>query len=229
MVNEIGALDRGRVAVDACVLQWAVLAAVGPGSKIDITNSVINSQSIIAATDAVIHIDSSEIFGSLVEATDSATILFSNVRFSQNICHALCLPSCGTGLAGGKNVCNPFNAVGEASVFKAGGRATIAALGLQPIEAPVSKGSTLDLRGDLFVYKGPDATQTYAYTLRYKNIDTTSVGTIVANARGPKRGQSLGILNTSTLAAGRYEAILELHHMDGSLLGTVTRPFTLVP
>ena len=229
MVNEIGALERGLVTVDACVLQFAVLAAVGPGSKIEINNSVINSQSIIAATDAVIHIDSSEIFGSLVEANDSATILFSNVRFSPNICHALCLPSCGTALAGGRNVCNPFNPPGETSVFKAGGRATIAALGLQPIEAPVAKGSTLDLRGDLFVYKGPDAPQTYTYTLRYKNIGTSAVGTIVANAKGPKRGQSLGILNTSTLAAGRYEAILELHHMDGALLGTVTRPFTLVP
>jgi hypothetical protein len=228
MVNEIGALDRGRVAVDACVLQFAVVAAVGPGSKIEIKNSVINSQSIIAATDAVIHIDSSEIFGSLVEATDSATILFSNVRFSPNICHALCLPACGTGLAGGGNLCNPFNPAGGASVFKAGGRATIAALGLQQIESPVSKRRTLDLRGDLFVYTGPDAKHTYTYTLRYKNTGTNTVGTIVANVEGPRRGQSLGVLRTSTLEPGRYQAILELHK-DGSLLATVTRPFTLVP
>ena len=86
----------------------------------------------------------------------------------------------------------------------------------------------LDLRGDLFVYTGPDATHTYTYTLRYKKIGTTTVGTIVANAQGPKRGQSLGVLNTSTLAPGRYQAILELH-MDGSLLATVNRPFTIVP
>jgi len=50
----------------------------------------------------------------------------------------------------------------------------------------------------------------------------------VANGQGPKRGQSLGVLNTSTLTAGDYQAIRELH-MDGSLLATVTRPFTLVP
>ena len=124
--------------------------------------------------------------------------------------------------------CNPFNPAGGTSVFKAGGRATIAALGLQPIEAPVSKRGTLDLRGDLFVYTGPDARHTYTYTLRYKKTGTATVGTIVANAQGPKRGESLGVLNTSTLATGRYQAILELH-MDGSLLATVTRPFTLVP
>jgi len=227
-VNEIGALARGLVKVDTCLLQFAVIAAVGPGSRIEVNNSVINTQSIVAATDAVIHIDSSEIFGSLVEATDSATILFSNVRFSPNICHALCLPACANAEAVGGSRCNPFNPAGGASVFKAGGRATIAALGLQPIEAPVSKGRTLDLRGDLFVYTGPDATHTYKYTLRYKKMGTSTVGTIVANGQGPKRGQSLGVLNTSTLTAGDYQAILELH-MDGSLLATVTRPFTLVP
>jgi hypothetical protein len=229
IVNEIAAMDRGLVAVDACLMQWAVIAAVGPGSKIEINNSVINSQSIIAATDAIVHIDSSEIFGSLVEATDSASVLFSNVKFSPNICHALCLPACSSAQAGGspESRCNPFNPAGGASVFKAGGRATIAALGLQPIDAPVTKGSVLDLRGDLFLYTGPDATHTYSYTLRYNQIGTTVFPTIVANAQGPKRGASLGILNTSNLAAGNYQAILELH-VDGTLQATVTRPFTLV-
>jgi hypothetical protein len=229
MINEIAALERGRVAVDACLLQWAVVAAIGPGSKIEIAGSTINSQSIIAATDAVIHIDSSEIFGSLVEATDDAFILFSNVRFSPNICHALCLPACASLENGGfeGNRCNPFTPAGGESVFKAANRATIAALGLQPIDTPVTVGDTLNLRGDLFVFSGPGAQHTYSYKLRYRRMGASGTGTIVANGQGPKRGASLGVLNTSDLAAGAYVAILELHR-DGEHLATTSREFTLV-
>jgi hypothetical protein len=229
IINEIAALDRGRVAVDACLLQWAVIAAIGPGSKIEIAGSTINSQSIIAATDAVIHIDSSDIFGSLVEATDDAFILFSNVRFRPNVCHALCLPACASLQNGGfeGNRCNPFNPAGGASVFTTEDRATIAALGLQSIDATLTVGDTLDLRGDLFVFSGPGAPHTYSYTLRYHQAGTSHTGTIVANGVGPKRGESLGALDTSNLAPGTYSAILELY-MDGKQLATATRQFSLV-
>jgi hypothetical protein len=229
MINEIAALERGRVAVDACLLQWAVIAAIGPDSRIEIAGSTINSQSIIAATDAFIHIDSSEIFGSLVEATDDAFLLFSNVRFSPNVCHALCLPACASMENGGfeGNRCNPFNPAGSASVFKAEGRATIAALGLRPIDAPVMLGDTLDFRGDLFTFTGPDVAHTYSYTLQYRQIGTSSTGTIVADGHGPKRDESLGVLNTSDLPAGTYVATLELQR-DGEQLARVAREFRLV-
>jgi hypothetical protein len=228
MVNEIAALYRGRIAVDACNLQWAVIAAVGPGSTIEIADSTINSQSIIASYDGSIHIDSSEIFGSLVEATDDASVLFTNVRFSPNICHALCLPACASTHIGGASRCNPFNPAGGNSVFRAVDSATIAAVGLRSIDTPTTVGNALDLRGDLFVFTGSEIERTYTYTLRYQKIGASNTGTIVANGQGPKRDESLGILATSALPAGDYAAILELH-IDGEPPVVVSRGFRLVP
>ena len=227
MINEIGTLQRGRISLDACVLQWALIAALGPGSRIELSRSTINSQSIVAATDATIHIDSSEIFGSVVEASDDASILFTNVQFKSNICHARCLPGCASVVIGGANRCNPFNAAGAISAFKAEHRARIAALGLRPIAASITVGNTLDLIGDLFVVAGPEATHLYTYTLRYQQIGGSGGGIIVANAQGSKRDQSLGVLNTTALPPGNYAAILELYS-DGLLVSSVARPFTLV-
>ena len=230
LINEIAALQRGRVAVDACLLQWAVIGAIGPGSNIQIAGSTINSQSIIASSDGTIHIDSSEIFGSLVEATDDALILFSNVRFSPNICHSLCLPACASITNGGfeGDRCNPFNPAGGQSVFRASDRATIAALGLQPIAGPLTVGETHNFRGDLFVFTGPDVEHTYSYTLRYQRIDAAIAGTIVADGQSPKRDESLGLLDTSNLPPGDYVAVLELHR-DGAAMASVTREFRLEP
>ena len=227
MINEIGTLQRGRISLDACVLQWALIAALGPGSRIELSRSTINSQSIVAATDAAIHIDASEIFGSVVEASDDASILFTNVEFKSNICHARCLPGCASVVIGGANRCNPFNPAGASSAFKAEHRARIAALGLRPIAASITVGNTLDLIGDLFVVAGPEAAHLYTYTLRYRQIGGSGGGIIVANAQGSKRDQSLGVLNTTALAPGNYAAILELHS-DGLLVSSVARPFTLV-
>jgi len=228
LINEIGTLHRGKIKVDACVLQWAMIAAIGPGSGIEMSHSTINSQSIIAATDATIHIDSSEIFGSLVEASDDASILFTNVQFKSNVCHARCLPGCASTVIGGANRCNPFNPAGGTSVFKAEHRATITALGLTPIAAAVTMGNTLNLVGDFFVVAGPEVAHTYTYTLRYRQIGGASAGIIVANAQGDKHDETLGVLNTSALPAGNYGAILELYR-DGVLSLSVARPFTLVP
>ena len=227
LINELGTLNRGQIKVDVCVLQWAVIAAIGPGSRIEISRSTINSQSIIAATDATIHIDSSEIFGSLVEASDDASILFTNVQFKANICHARCLPGCASTIIGGANRCNPFNPAGGTSVFRAEQRATITALVLTPIAAAVTVGNTLNLVGDFFVVAGPEVAHTYSYTLRYRSMSDASGGIIVANAQGTKRDESLGVLDTSALPAGNYAAILELYS-DGVFQSSVARPFTLV-
>ncbi|MGK0170313.1 MAG: hypothetical protein ACI9W2_002038, partial [Gammaproteobacteria bacterium] len=123
--------------------------------------------------------------------------------------------------------CNPFNPPGADSVFRAGDRATIAALGLRSIDAPLAVGETLDLRGDLFVLTGPELTDTYRYTLRYQQLGTSNVGTIVTDGEGPKQNQSLGTLDTSGLPQGDYAAILELHK-DGQIMRMITREFRLV-
>jgi len=228
LINEIGTLNRGKITVDACVLQWAVIAAIGPSSRIEIKNSTINSQSIIAATDATISIDSSEIFGSLVEASDDSSILFTNVQFKTNVCHARCLPGCANIIIGGANRCNPYNPAGGTSVFKAEHRATITALGITPIAAAVTVGNTLNLVGDFFVVAGPEVAHTYTYTLRYRQmLAGGAAGIIVANAQGTKSDESLGVLNTSALPAGNYAAFLDLYS-DGVLQTSVARPFTLI-
>ena len=228
MVNEIAALERGRIAVNESLLQWAVIAAIGPGSRIEVANSTINSQSIIAAQDGFIHVDGSAIYGSLIEATNDAFILLSNVRFEPNVCHALCLPACASHENGGfeGDRCNPFNPAGGASLFTAKDRGVIAALGLRPIEASLTVGTPLDLLGDLFVYVGPEIAHTYTYTLSYKQIGGIVSGTIVADGRGPVRGGSLGVLNTAGLPVGDYTAIVDLRR-DGETIATTTRDFRL--
>ena len=228
MVNEIAALERGRVAVNESLLQWAVIAAIGPGSRIEVANSTINSQSIIAARDGFIHVDGSAIYGSLVEATDDAFILLSNVRFEPNVCHALCLPACASHENGGfeGDRCNPFNPAGSASEFRAKDRGVIAALGLAPVAASLTVGTPLDFVGDLFVYVGPEIAHTYSYTLSYRQAGGSSGGTIVADGRGPVRAGSLGVLKTAGLPAGDYTAFLNLRR-DGETIAATTRDFRL--
>lgn len=228
MVNEIAALERGRVAVNESLLQWAVLAALGTGSRIEVANSTVNSQSIIAAQDGFIHVDGSAVYGSLVEATDDAYILFSNVRFEPNVCHALCLPACASHQNGGfeGDRCNPFNPAGGVSEFRAANRAVIAAVGIRPVAASVTVGTPLDLIGDLFVYVGPEIAHTYHYTLSYHQVGGALSGTIVADGRGPVQAGSLGVLNTAGLTAGTYTATLDLHR-DGEKIASTTRNFRL--
>ena len=228
IVNEIAALERGQVAVNESLLQWAVVAAIGAGSRIEMASSTINSQSIIAAKDGFIHIDDSAVYGSLVEATDDAYILFSNARFEPNVCHALCLPACASLQNGGfeGDRCNPFNSAGGISEFRAKNRAVIAALGLRPVEAAVTIGTPLDLVGDLFVHVGPEIAHTYRYTLSYQQVGGASGGTIVADGRGPVRAGSLGVLQTTGLPAGNYTATLDLRR-DGETIASTTRNFRL--
>ena len=228
MVNEIAALERGQVAVNESLLQWAVVAAIGAGSRIEIANSTINSQSIIAAQDGFIHIDGSAVYGSLVEATDDANILFSNARFEPNVCHALCLPACASPQNGGfeGDRCNPFNPAGGTAEFRAENRAVIAALGLRPVAGTVTIGTPLDLVGDLFVYVGPEIAHTYRYTLSYQQVGGAIGGTILADGRGPVRAGSLGVLQTAGLPAGNYTATLDLRR-DGDTIASITRNFRL--
>ncbi len=228
MVNEIAALERGHLAVNESLLQWAVVAAIGPGSQIEVANSTINSQSIIAARDGFIHVDGSAIYGSLIEATNDAFILLSNVRFEPNVCHALCLPACASHENGGfeGDRCNPFNPAGGTSEFTAKDRGVIAALGLRPIAASLTVGTPLDFIGDLFVYVGPEIAHTYTYVLSYKQVGGSVAGTIVADGRGPVRGGSLGMLKTTGLPVGDYAAMLDLRR-DGETIATTTRDFRL--
>ena len=223
VLNELAALDGGRFSVTNSVLQWAVIAALGPRSAIDILGSTINSQSIVAAKDAVIHIDSSDIFGSAVEARDDAVVLLTNSRLGQNVCHPLCLPLCPSFADGG---CNWFLEAGAEMSLEAADRALIVAAGIDAPAGAIPIGSSHAFIGDAFATVAPGATAGLEYDLRWRNASTGAAGVIATNGLGPKRGELLGTLATAGLAAGDYFAILELR-IAGAPAVTVARPFRL--
>jgi hypothetical protein len=223
VLNEIAALGGGRVSVTNSVLQWAVIAALGPRSAIDITGSTINSQSIVAAEDAVIHIDSSDIFGSAVQARDDAVVLLTNTRLGRNVCHALCLPLCPSFANGG---CNWFLDSGADMSLEAADRAMIVAAGIDAPAGAISIGANHAFTGDALAIVAPGATASLDYDLRWRNAGTGAGGVIATNGRGPKRGELLGTLATSGFAAGDYFAILALR-IGGAPAVTVVRPFKL--
>ncbi len=229
-LNEIAALDNGRVSVSESLIQWAVIGALGPGSRIEITGSTINAQSVVTGADGVVHIDSSEIFGSIFQADGDSTILLSNNRLESNVCHTLCLPVCPSpengGFEGGR--CNPFNRPGADSTFTAFDRAAIVVLGVDPVEDAIAPGASHEFIGDAFVVLAPGTTRSYSYELRYRELATSNELVLVANGQGPRRGEPLGMLDTTGLAAGNYLAILELA-LDGAPVGVVTRPFVIAP
>jgi len=221
VLNEIVALDGGRFSVTNTVLQWAVLAALGTGSAIDVTGSTINSQSIVAAKNAVIHIDSSAIFGSAVQARDDAVVLFTNSNLGQNVCHALCLPVCPASANGG---CNWFLDPSAEMSLTAADRAMIVAAGIDAPAAPIPVGTRQAFTGDALAVVPPGATAAVDYDLRWKNASTGAGGVVVTGGKGPKRGETLGTLDTTGFATGDYYAILELR-IAGAIAATVVRPF----
>jgi len=191
VLNELAALDGGRFSVTNSVLQWAVIAALGPRSAIDILGSTINSQSIVAAKDAVIHIDSSDIFGSAVEARDDAVVLLTNSRLGQNVCHPLCLPLCPSFADGG---CNWFLEAGAEMSLEAADRALIVAAGIDAPAGAIPIGASHAFIGDAFATVAPGATAGLEYDLRWRNASTGAAGVIATNGLGPKRGELLGTL-----------------------------------
>ena len=111
-INEIGIFGRGaKVHVERSVLQLAVLAALGPGSLLDIRDSEIWNQTIEVANQAKVSITDSKIHGTLFHARDSGSdISIDGGTFFDN--PSRCSQATMVNIATGQPQCNPFRAPG---------------------------------------------------------------------------------------------------------------------
>lgn len=119
-INEIGVFGRNaRVRVQTSVLQLAALAAIGPGSSLDIRNSEIWNQTIEAANKAAVSIADSNVHGTLFHTGDSESVVsITGGSFYGNAAH--CRQVEMVDIASGQPRCNPFRAPGMPSYTGAG-------------------------------------------------------------------------------------------------------------
>jgi hypothetical protein len=112
VINEIGIFGRdAKVRVDHSVLQLAVLAALGPGSLLDIRDSEIWNQAVEVANDGHVVISGSEIHGTHFLARDpGSTIAIDGDAFYAN--PAGCTPAKMVNITTGQPNCNPFRPPG---------------------------------------------------------------------------------------------------------------------
>jgi hypothetical protein len=111
-INEIGIFGRNaKVRVERSLLQLAVLAAVAPGSSLDIHDSDIWNQTIEAQNGGRASITDSAIHGTLFDArgTNSA-ISIEGGAFHEN--PALCPRATMLDIASGQPTCTPFRPPG---------------------------------------------------------------------------------------------------------------------
>jgi len=223
VINELGALNHGLFVVRNVVFQFALIDAAGPASRIDITGSVINSQTIHAQADGVISIAQSSIFGSLIEATGQARIRLADTELHPNVCHPGCLPRCVSLNGGGE--CNGFNPAHDVR-FAATEQAAILAARIAPIAAPLTRGSTLALTGDALSRSAVPAIAAATYRLSYR---ATSDQGLTPIASGPAEvlDGTLGVLDTRGAEPGSYELVLELD-ASGEPPLIVRRSFTIL-
>lgn len=111
-INEIGIFGRdAKVRVEHSVLQLAVLAALAPGSSLDIRGSDVWNQTIEVANNARVSIADSKIHGTLFHARDSGSnISIAGGSFYEN--PASCSPATMVNIATGQPKCNPFRTPG---------------------------------------------------------------------------------------------------------------------
>jgi hypothetical protein len=111
-INEIGIFGRdAQVRVEHSVLQLAVLAALAPGSLLDIRDSEIWNQTIEAGNKGRVTISDSKIYGSLFHARDSPShISIEGGSFYEN--PARCTKATMVNIATGQPNCNPFRTPG---------------------------------------------------------------------------------------------------------------------
>jgi hypothetical protein len=111
-INEIGIFGRNaKVRVECSVLQLAVLAALAPGSSLDIRDSEVWNQTIEVANKGRVSIADSKIHGTLFHARDSGSnISIEGGSFYENPAH--CTPATMVNIATGQPKCNPFRPPG---------------------------------------------------------------------------------------------------------------------
>ena len=111
-INEIGIFGRNaKVRVERSVLQLAVLAALGPGSSLDIRDSEVWNQTIEVANKGKVSISGSRIHGTLFHTRDSGSnISIEGGSFEEN--PARCTQATMVNIATGQPKCNPFRPPG---------------------------------------------------------------------------------------------------------------------
>lgn len=119
VINEIGIFGNGHVTVNRSVLQLAVLAALGPGSTLDVEHSQVWNQEILAASDAQITLTNSDIHGSLIHArSPESSITIKGGSFQENPMD--CTLPTGVDFVTGQPTCNPFRAPGSPTIMGPG-------------------------------------------------------------------------------------------------------------
>jgi hypothetical protein len=111
-INEIGIFGRNaKVRTERSVLQLAVLAALAPGSSLDIRDSDVWNQTIEVANTGKVSITDSKIHGTLFHARDSdSNISIEGGSFEEN--PARCTQATMVNIATGQPKCNPFRPPG---------------------------------------------------------------------------------------------------------------------
>lgn len=111
-INEVGIFGKNAVVkVEDSILQLAVLAALGPGSTLEIRDSESWNQSIEAANNAKVTISNSSIYGSLLHARDPASVIaISGGAFHEN--PTGCTQNTMVNISTGQPKCNPFRPPG---------------------------------------------------------------------------------------------------------------------
>ncbi len=119
-INEIGVFGRdAKVRVEHSVLQLAVLAALAPGSLLDIQDSEIWNQTIEVGNKGRVSIADSKIHGTLFHARDSVSnISIKGGSFYEN--PARCSKATMVNIATGQPHCNPFRTPGMPRTAGAG-------------------------------------------------------------------------------------------------------------
>lgn len=225
VVNEIGALDGAAFEVRSSLIEFAVVAAVGQDSSIAIDRSTLYAHGLLAEKNGRLEIEGSELFGALVQARDDARIVLLNTTLGRNVCH----PGCPIPCVAPDGGCNPYNDANVETRFQVDGNGEIVALGLDPIASQIRAGETIAFTGDVLVERAPEQAASFTYDLRYRRIGASASGevTIAASVPGPLRSATLGTLDTTGLATGRYVATLQLS-TAGAPVATVERRFTVV-
>src|SRR5262245_60018637 len=171
VINELAALDGGRFTLDSSVVQFAMVAAIGPDSSIRVKDSIIHAQTIMGEKNSTVQVEDSQIFGSLVQARDDARITLLNSTLGKNVCHALCIPGCDPNGTGG---CNVFNDPLVDTRLVADGRASIVVAGIDWITRVIKIGETYAIKGDALIQAGADATRPYTYDLSFRKSTATT-------------------------------------------------------
>ena len=223
LINEMGASNRGAFEVDHVQFAFAALAAVGPGSRVHVRDSVINSHTIMGNNDGVVKIEDSEIYGSRVQAIAHSRILILNTALRMNEPDSKCVPVLPSLDGKPRTRCNPYNPKREVE-FITQGEGVICVAGIDPIATAIRSGDRYAFIGDAIVKTIPETP--FTYNLRYRRASGSDFTAIVTGAIGPKRAQPLGQLDTAGLAAGNY--IVELQLLaPGQDPIAVERPFTI--